>query len=303
MPVPLPNLDDRRFDDLMQEGRSLIPTYAPDWTNHNQADPGITILELFAYLTEMLLYQTNRITDHHRQVFLTMLAGAGWRPMDGRTIGHNIEEARRQIDYGERAVTCEDYERLAKAADDQIARTQCIPGFDLTSTIPVNRSNHVSILIIPRSSERSPLPSRDMIERVQQALAKRKLLAMHVHAVAPRYVPITVRFSVVAKGIAEEEEFREKLAETVRRFLDPLTGGQAGSGWPAGRTLYMSELLSFVHTLPHVEYVEVERLVLETDPSRVRRSFDGATVSVELGPDECFSPEVTKDTVRVVQEM
>ena len=56
MPIQLPNLDNRQFTDLMEEALALIPTYAPEWTNHNPADPGITLLELFAYLTEMLIY-------------------------------------------------------------------------------------------------------------------------------------------------------------------------------------------------------------------------------------------------------
>ena len=40
--VPLPELDDRRFRDLVDEARSLIPTYSPSWTDHNAHDPGIT---------------------------------------------------------------------------------------------------------------------------------------------------------------------------------------------------------------------------------------------------------------------
>src|SRR5690349_4133941 len=53
MPLPLPNLDDRSYTDLVEEARRLIPTYAPEWTNHNPSDPGIMLIELFAYLTEM----------------------------------------------------------------------------------------------------------------------------------------------------------------------------------------------------------------------------------------------------------
>src|SRR5215472_16790310 len=75
MSLQVPNLDDQSFEDLVREGRALISRHADDWTNHNTADPGITILELFAYVTEMLLYQTNRITNHHLREFLRMLVG------------------------------------------------------------------------------------------------------------------------------------------------------------------------------------------------------------------------------------
>jgi len=48
MPLPTPNLDDRRFQDILDEARRLIPRYCPEWTDHNLSDPGITFLELFA---------------------------------------------------------------------------------------------------------------------------------------------------------------------------------------------------------------------------------------------------------------
>jgi hypothetical protein len=77
MSIPLPNLDDRRWADLVEEGRALIPVYAPEWTDHNVHDPGITLIELFAWLAEMDLYQLNRIPDRHKQKFLLLI---GIRP-------------------------------------------------------------------------------------------------------------------------------------------------------------------------------------------------------------------------------
>jgi predicted phage baseplate assembly protein len=79
MPIPLPNLDDRRFDDLVRELRALIPRYAPAWTDHNLSDPGITLIELFAWLTEALLYRLNRIPAASEARFLELL-GARFRP-------------------------------------------------------------------------------------------------------------------------------------------------------------------------------------------------------------------------------
>lgn len=72
MPLPLPNLDDRGWADLIEEARSLIPYYAPQWTDHNEHDPGITLLELFAWLAEMDMYQLNRIPEKHRRKFLAL---------------------------------------------------------------------------------------------------------------------------------------------------------------------------------------------------------------------------------------
>ncbi len=73
MPIPLPNLDDRRWTDLVDEGRSLIPVYSPEWTDFNPSDPGITLMELFAAIAEMDIYQLNRVPDRHKRKFLELI--------------------------------------------------------------------------------------------------------------------------------------------------------------------------------------------------------------------------------------
>jgi hypothetical protein len=71
--VPLPELDDRRFQDLVDEGRSLIPTYAPSWTDHNAHDPGITVMEVLAWIAETAMYSVDRIPEGHRRAFLSLV--------------------------------------------------------------------------------------------------------------------------------------------------------------------------------------------------------------------------------------
>lgn len=48
MPLTPPNLDDRTFADIVAQAKTLIPRYVPEWTNFNESDPGITMVELFA---------------------------------------------------------------------------------------------------------------------------------------------------------------------------------------------------------------------------------------------------------------
>jgi uncharacterized phage protein gp47/JayE len=68
--LPSPNLDDRTFDDIVEDVLRLIPRYCPEWTNHNPSDPGITLVELFAWMTELVLYRLNRVPD---KVYVTLL--------------------------------------------------------------------------------------------------------------------------------------------------------------------------------------------------------------------------------------
>lgn len=78
MPLDVPNLDDRRWADLVEDARALIPRLAPRWTDHNVHDPGITFIELFAWLTEMEIYQLNRVGAKHREVFGRLAGVRRW---------------------------------------------------------------------------------------------------------------------------------------------------------------------------------------------------------------------------------
>ncbi len=73
MALPSPPLDPRRYRDLVDELVARIPVHTPEWTNFNAADPGITLVQLFAHITESLLYRTNQIPARNRQKFLQLL--------------------------------------------------------------------------------------------------------------------------------------------------------------------------------------------------------------------------------------
>ena len=74
MALPIPNLDDLRFQsDLVDEARKRIIHYCPEWTEYNISDPGITMIELFAWMTEMMVYRLNRVPEKNYLKFLEML--------------------------------------------------------------------------------------------------------------------------------------------------------------------------------------------------------------------------------------
>jgi hypothetical protein len=74
MPLTRPILDDRSYEQLRDELVRRIPVYSREWTDHNPADPGITLIELFAYLGENLLYRFNQIPETAKLEFLDLLA-------------------------------------------------------------------------------------------------------------------------------------------------------------------------------------------------------------------------------------
>lgn len=73
MPINVPPLDDRAYADILRDALARIPVHNPEWTNFNDSDPGVTLLQLFAFMTESILYRANQIPDRHRRKFLQLL--------------------------------------------------------------------------------------------------------------------------------------------------------------------------------------------------------------------------------------
>ncbi|HAC65222.1 MAG TPA: putative baseplate assembly protein, partial [Cyanothece sp. UBA12306] len=71
--LPKSNLDDRTYQELIEECLLRIPRYCPEWTNYNPSDPGITLIELFAWLTDQMLLRFNQVPLRHYIAFLELL--------------------------------------------------------------------------------------------------------------------------------------------------------------------------------------------------------------------------------------
>ncbi|MUN61953.1 putative baseplate assembly protein [Kocuria sediminis] len=83
--LPSPNLDDRRFQDLVDDAKRMIAQRCPEWTDHNVSDPGVTLIEAFAFMTDELFYRLNRLPDRLYIAFLELL-GVGLHPPTAATV-------------------------------------------------------------------------------------------------------------------------------------------------------------------------------------------------------------------------
>src|SRR5712671_2025040 len=72
-----PVIDDRRFDDIVEEIKTRIARYTPEWqpvwTDYNDSDPGITLAQLFAWLSEMLIYRMGKVPELNYIKFLELI--------------------------------------------------------------------------------------------------------------------------------------------------------------------------------------------------------------------------------------
>src|SRR3954452_4498169 len=73
MSLPAPNLDDRRFQDLVDDAKRFGQQRCPEWSDHNVSDPGVTLIELFAQMTDQLEYRLNRVPDRNYVKFLELI--------------------------------------------------------------------------------------------------------------------------------------------------------------------------------------------------------------------------------------
>jgi hypothetical protein len=86
MPIEAPNLDDLTYADILERAKQLIPVYCPEWTNFNDADPGMTLVQLFAWMTEMTIYRLNRVPDATYIHFLNFIGERQGPALPARTL-------------------------------------------------------------------------------------------------------------------------------------------------------------------------------------------------------------------------
>jgi predicted phage baseplate assembly protein len=85
MTLPTPELDDRSFQDLVDDAKKLVQVRCPEWTDHNVSDPGVTLIETFAYVTSQLIYRLNRVPDRLYVKFLELIGVKLLPPTPART--------------------------------------------------------------------------------------------------------------------------------------------------------------------------------------------------------------------------
>ncbi|MBD2037665.1 baseplate J/gp47 family protein [Leptolyngbya sp. FACHB-321] len=290
MPIQLPNLDDRTYDDLVEEARSLIPTYAPEWTNHNPSDPGITLIELFAYLTELLIYRLNRVTDANVVSFLKLLNGPGWQPSSDLAI--DIQKTMQQLRQIDRAVTCEDFEQLALRADDRVARAECLPRRNLQmQDFETEQAGHVGVLIVPKTAFEAQLSG--ILATVQKDLEPRCLLTTHLHVAAAQYRKLQIATTVVPLPDVKDADLEQSVRQALKQFLAPLTTDDKPN-WAFGRNVFVSEVYQLLDQFPGVDYVT--QINMQADGSNRRSTtLAGAFVGIKIRPYELIANLIDAD--------
>lgn len=189
-------------------------------------------------------------------------------PTVGGQEAEALAEAERRIPallrHGQRAVTAEDYRRLAADAPGvQVGRVEVLPGFK-----PHQRREGmpgiVSVMVLPASSTfraPNPRPDRHFLEAVHAHLDVRRPLAAELYVMGCEYVPVGVAAGVTVREGYGRESVTTAVREALYRWLWPLPpGGASGQGWPLGRAVRDRELEVAIAQVPGVETIAGVRL-------------------------------------------
>jgi hypothetical protein len=306
MPIPLPNLDDRTYAELTEQARALLPRLDPGWTDHNVSDPGITLVELLAWLTEMLLFQVNEVPPANTEAFLALLNGAGWARPEGVTLDQAVRQTLLGLRERTRAATAEDYEWLAlhawprtEAAAQlggaaRLRRVRCVPRRNLAAADPAVRAaaaaGHLSLVVLPEPVAGAGSQPDGLDEALRAALwefldARRTLTARH-HVVGPGYVPVEVAADLALREDAPPTAALAAARAALAAFFDPFAGGPDQTGWPFGRAVHASEVYTTLDAVALVDFVENLRLSTPAGAERVHAGADGAVARIELDAHE-----------------
>jgi hypothetical protein len=321
MPIKLPNLDDRTFADLVAEAHTLIPVHAPEWTNHNESDPGITLVELFAYLSEIQIYRLNRVTDANVCAFLRLIDGVERKPSTGNSgrvtrppqatefaLRDEVRDVVLKLRQQDRAVTGEDFERLALAADPRVLRAYCVPRRNLAADGPYEVAQaHMSVVIVSAAAvNRIDGDLRDLKDTVGRYLEPRRLLTTRVNIVGPRFVTIGVHVILHLRADAVPETVNAEARRKLEQFFNPLGDQQGHQGWPFGRNVFVSEIYRLLDPLPGVDFVtkvagaEIVTAHGVTDERRVMQGKE--LVAVRLNPDELVNFSFEKSEISLIRK-
>lgn len=180
-------------------------------------------------------------------------------PAEGGADPETIENAKLRgpwaLKHRYRAVTNEDYEKLALESSSEVAMAKC--------TLD---SSGLIVVIVPNVNSDRPQPGHILLNKVKNYLDNRRLITSKLRVIGPSYVDVTIGFEVAVdhKKLELIPQLKGAMERELKRYYHPLKGGQNGEGYPMGRSVYMSEIYYLIENIEGVEYLK--NVKLNNDP-------------------------------------
>ncbi|QZZ22018.1 putative baseplate assembly protein [Leptothermofonsia sichuanensis E412] len=193
---------------------------------------------------------------------------------DAESLDSLVERMPRTLRHRGRAVTLEDYEDLAKLASPDVARARCIPlrNLQLVSNSAIEAENPqplepgvLSLIIVPYSNDPKPLPSLELLNRIQRYLQANSSMTARVVVVPPHYLSVNITTDLAVTSLEGASAVEQAVERKLSRFLHPLTGGLDGNGWDFGREPHKSDFYRQIESVSGVDHVRSLKVELIAD--------------------------------------
>lgn len=163
------------------------------------------------------------------------------------------------------AISLADYEALAREASPAVAVARALP---TTHANGLPAPGRVKVVIMPQSQDPRPQPSFELRQQVLDYLRVRVPASVRdrIAVSGPEYQPIGVEAIIVPLDRQQAGPIGQQVETALTQFLNPLTGGPTGMGWPFGRNVYQSDVASLLERISGVDYVRELNLLLEGTP-------------------------------------
>jgi predicted phage baseplate assembly protein len=159
-----------------------------------------------------------------------------------------------------RAVAIVDFEDLALEASPAVARAKGVPARDAAG------AGHVEVVVVPRSSERRPVPSLELLRLIEDRVGALAPPTVDLVVRGPEWLAVSVTAEIAPQSFERAAAVRNAVLARLEGFLHPLTGGLDGQGWAFGRSPHRSDLHALIEAIPGVDYVNA--LTVATMPER-----------------------------------
>jgi hypothetical protein len=305
MATALATAVDPDFDTLVRQGVALLPIVAPEWTDHNPSDPGVTLIELLAYVTDALLYRAAHVGVADRRAFLRLLSGTAGaelaldddpRPLAGAALQAALAGALAGLADPDVVVTSADAERLALRALAGLphgggVRVLALPRTNLPRLLahapggaPGRDAGHLSLVLFvaPGTPESA---TQALLEAARAYLEPRRLLTSRLHVIEPVPLHLAVRVHATAAAGADRHALQHAIAQALADALPAgvPAAGPADDDAPRARgRLLLSGLVERIAAVEGVEGVDRVALV-RASTERAGLYDDSAAIGLQAG--------------------
>jgi hypothetical protein len=282
MSLQLPNLDDKNFDKMMAEVFDLLPRISRGWTNRNVSDPGIMLLELFAALIEVDIYQINRVSLETYRNFLRLVGvDVTENPPTREAISLGVIEALRKLET-KRAISLEDIVQIADSFmrnNNIIARSYVFPDRDFTrfsrerEVAYCNKDGHILVIVVPDNdsfqSQKSGscdatvvgreksrfIADNQLVKDIKSELLSKRVLTNRIHIHRPVFIEIRIEVTLIPEKGADYFVMQKNIENNLYDFYCPVYGGEEMTGYSIGRAFKTTEAIERIEASVGVDYI------------------------------------------------